>query len=113
MLPQNKTVKQFMLGKSILLIKSTLILYFKPIENEHNQDSKAVWRPQRASNSNESLELFFRKMYNPKTGQFKPEVLPLCDMMNIDTEYLKPRTLDDFKKQVDSQMVGMDYLDKL
>ena len=61
-------------------------------------DKKAGWRPSKPQNQEESLELFFRKIYNFKTGTFKNEILALCDEMNVEPDYLKPRTLDEFRK---------------
>ena len=61
-------------------------------------EKKAGWRPNKPQNQDESLELFFRKIYNFKTGAFKNEILVLCDEMNIEPEHLKPRSFEDFKK---------------
>ena len=41
-----------------------------------------------------------RKIYNNKIGAFRAEIITLCEEMNIDLDCLKPRTPDEFLKEV-------------
>lgn len=70
-----------------------------------SKSNKAAWRRNKfekgQSHQDEEAELFFRRIYSMKFDQFRSDILEMCEKMNIDSENLKPRTLEEFQEQVD------------
>ena len=53
--------------------------------------------------STDELDLFYRSCLNVKTGKLKPDVVQLCNEMNIDPDNLKPRSFEEILAHTSTQ----------